>query len=110
MGTVYRAGSLPGGVGHFRSKLLCSTLESTTEICAGGRCDRCVYHTDGCKKYEYSWSAQAVLFIVVAQMITAYVIELLGWFGTEKADWSMQKLIGMAIAITGVVIFQWERK
>lgn len=50
------AGSLPGGVGHFRSKLLCSTLESTTEICAGGRCDRCVYHTDGCKKYEYSWS------------------------------------------------------
>ena len=27
-----------------------------TEICAGGRCDRCVYHTDGCKKYEYSWS------------------------------------------------------
>ena len=56
LGTVYRAGSLPGGVGHFRSKLLCSTLESTTEICAGGRCDRCVYHTDGCKKYEYSWS------------------------------------------------------
>ena len=54
--------------------------------------------------------AQAVLFIVVAQMITAYVIELLGWFGTEKADWSMQKLIGMVIAITGVVIFQWERK
>ena len=47
---------------------------------------------------------------MVAQMITAYVIELLGWFGTEKADWSMQKLIGMAIAITGVVIFQWERK
>ena len=34
--------------------------------------------------------AQAVLFIVVAQMITAYVIELLGWFGTEKAetDWN----------------------
>lgn len=56
LGTVTGAGSLPGGVGHFRSKLLCSTLESTTEICAGGRCDRCVYHTDGCKKYEYSWS------------------------------------------------------
>lgn len=43
-------------------------------------------------------------------MITAYVIELLGWFGTEKADWSMQKLIGMVIAIVGVVIFQWEQK
>ena len=54
--------------------------------------------------------AQAVLFIVVAQMITAYVIELLGWFGTEKADWSVQKLFGMVIAIAGVIIFQWERK
>ena len=54
--------------------------------------------------------AQAVLFIVVAQMITAYAIELLGWFGTEKADWSVQKLIGMAVAIAGVILFQWERK
>lgn len=54
--------------------------------------------------------AQAVLFIVIAQMISAYVIELFGWFGTEKADWSFQKLIGMGIAIAGVILFQWERK
>ena len=54
--------------------------------------------------------AQAVLFIVVAQMITAYLIELLGWFGAEKAEWSMQKLIGMIIAIAGVVVFQLERR
>ena len=33
--------------------------------------------------------AQAVLFIVIAQMISAYVIELFGLFGTEKADWSV---------------------
>ena len=31
--------------------------------------------------------AQAVLFIVIAQMISAYVIELFGLFGTEK-DWN----------------------
>lgn len=54
--------------------------------------------------------AQAVLFIVVAQMISAYVIELAGLFGTQKADWSVQKLIGMAVAIAGVVLFQWERQ
>lgn len=54
--------------------------------------------------------AQAVLFIVVAQMICAWVIELLGLFGTEKADWSVQKLIGMLVAIGGVILFQWERK
>lgn len=54
--------------------------------------------------------AQAVLFIVVAQMICAWVIELLGLFGTEKADWSVQKLIGMLVAIGGVILFQWEKK
>ena len=53
--------------------------------------------------------AQAVLFIVIAQMISAYVIELFGLFGTEKADWSVQKLIGMAVAVAGVILFQWER-
>ena len=52
--------------------------------------------------------AQAVLFIVIAQMISAYVIELFGLFGTEKADWSVQKLIGMAVAVAGEILFQWE--
>lgn len=54
--------------------------------------------------------AQAVLFIVVAQMICAWVIELLGLFGTEKTEWSVQKLIGMLVAIGGVILFQWEKK
>lgn len=54
--------------------------------------------------------AQAVLFIVIAQMISAYLIELFGLFGTQKADWSVQKLVGMIIAIAGVIIFQWERR
>ena len=54
--------------------------------------------------------AQAVLFIVVAQMICAWVIELLGLFGTEKTDWSVQKLIGMLVAIGVVILFQWERR
>lgn len=54
--------------------------------------------------------AQAVLFIVIAQMISAYIIELLGWFGTQKTDWTVQKLIGMGLAIVGVIVFQWERQ
>ncbi|MCD7865010.1 MAG: DMT family transporter [Clostridiales bacterium] len=61
------------------------------------------------KSMDILGPAQAVLFIVIAQMISAWIIELAGWFGTEKTDWSVQKLIGMAVAITGVIIFQWER-
>ncbi len=53
--------------------------------------------------------AKAVLFIVIAQTASAYLIELIGLFGTEKMDFSMQKLIGILIAIAGLVVFQWER-
>ena len=64
----------------------------------------------GVRSMDKLGPAQAVLFIVVAQMICAWVIELLGLFGTEKTDWSVQKLIGMLVAIGGVILFQWERR
>ena len=52
--------------------------------------------------------AKAVMLIVVAQLIVAYVIELLGWFGAEKQPWEWRKAIGMAVAIVGIVIFKWK--
>lgn len=52
--------------------------------------------------------AQAVLLIVVAQLAVAYVIELFGWFGVEKQPWSIRKVIGMAVAIAGIVIFKYK--
>ena len=45
----------------------------------------------------------------IAQLIVAYVIELLGWFGVEKQPFEWRKVIGMLVAIVGVVIFKWER-
>lgn len=52
--------------------------------------------------------AKAVMLIVVAQLLVAYIIELLGWFGVEKQPWEWRKLIGMLIAIVGIVIFKWK--
>lgn len=52
--------------------------------------------------------ARAVMLIVIAQLIVAYVIELLGWFGVEKQPWEWRKGIGMLIAILGIVIFKWK--
>lgn len=46
------------------------------------------------------------MLIVISQLIIAYVIELLGWFGVEKQPLTMRKVAGMAIAIIGVVIFE----
>lgn len=60
------------------------------------------------KSMEMLGPARAVMLIVIAQLIIAYVIELLGLFGVEKQPLSMRKVIGMLIAIGGIVIFKWK--
>ena len=59
------------------------------------------------KSMEMLGPARAVMLIVIAQLIVAYVIELLGWFGTEKQPLEMRKIVGMGVAIAGIVIFKW---
>lgn len=51
--------------------------------------------------------AKAVMFIVTAQIISAYLIEVFGMFGVEKQPLTASKVIGMLVAIAGVVIFKW---
>lgn len=53
--------------------------------------------------------AKAAMLIVIAQLAVAYLIELFGLFGVEKVDFQWKKLLGMAIAIVGIVIFKWEK-
>ena len=50
-------------------------------------------------------TAKAEVTIVIAQIAVAYIIELFGIFGSKKADFSWIKLLGLALAIGGVVIF-----
>ena len=52
--------------------------------------------------------AKAVMLIVIAQLAVAYLIELAGLFGTQKQPLEWRKLLGMLIAIAGVVLFKWE--
>lgn len=61
------------------------------------------------KSMELLGPAKAVMLIVVAQLIVAYVIELIGLFGVEKQPWEWRKAIGMAVAIVGIIIFKWDR-
>ena len=53
--------------------------------------------------------ARAAMLIVISQLAVAYVIELFGLFGEEKVDVEWRRLLGMAIAIVGIVIFKWEK-
>ena len=52
--------------------------------------------------------AKAIMFIVVSQLIVAYLIELFGLFGQEKAPFDFSKLIGMALMIGGIIVFKWK--
>lgn len=51
--------------------------------------------------------ARAAMLIVISQLIIAYVIELFGLFGVDRQPLEWRKVIGMGIAITGIVIFKW---
>jgi transporter family-2 protein len=48
------------------------------------------------------------MLIVISQLITAYLIEVFGIFGMERTGFSFRKVIGMGIAILGILIFKWE--
>ena len=58
------------------------------------------------KSMEMLGPARAVMLIVIAQLIVAYVIELLGLFGAEKQPLEWRKIIGMIVAIAGIIIFK----
>ncbi len=53
--------------------------------------------------------AKAVLLIVIAQLLVAYIIELLGIFEVEKVPFQWSKLIGILVSIVGFIIFKWEK-
>lgn len=59
------------------------------------------------KAMEMLGPAKAVMFIVISQLLIAYIIELFGMFGVEKQPLEWRKVIGMVIAIVGVILFKW---
>lgn len=59
------------------------------------------------KSMECMGPCRAVMLIVVSQLIVAYLIEVFGLFGVERVPLEMRKIVGMGIAIAGIVIFKW---
>ena len=53
--------------------------------------------------------AQATMLIVIAQLVVSYLIEMFGLFGVEKAVFEWRKVVGMAVAIAGIIIFKWQK-
>ncbi len=51
--------------------------------------------------------ARAVMLIVVSQLLAAYLIEAFGIFGVEKVPFAWRRVVGMGLALAGIIIFKW---
>jgi transporter family-2 protein len=60
------------------------------------------------KSIEMLGPAKSALLIVIAQLTMSYLIEIFGLFGMEQGNFVWRKLIGLAVAVVGIVIFQWK--
>lgn len=54
--------------------------------------------------------AMANMFIITAQLLIAYLIEVCGIFGCQKVSFEWRKLIGLLLVIAGIIIFQWKKE
>lgn len=52
--------------------------------------------------------AKAVIFIVTAQIIAAYLIEWIGLFGVDKVSFHWSRLCGIILMIAGIALFKWQ--
>ena len=60
------------------------------------------------KSIEMLGPAKSALLIVVAQLTMSYLIEVFGLFGMEQGAFVWRKLLGLLLAVAGIVIFQWK--
>lgn len=61
------------------------------------------------KSVEQLGPAKSALLIVIAQLTVSYIIELFGLFGMDKSPFEWRKLGGLALALIGIAIFQWDK-
>ncbi len=53
--------------------------------------------------------AVAISIILVSQLLAAALIDAFGWFGTERAVFGLRKIIGLAVMISGILIFSVKK-
>lgn len=90
-----------------RSSLLAPLKTDPKYMLLGGAIGAFITYTV-IKSMDSLGPAKAVMLIVVAQILVAYIIELFGWFGVEKQPWEWRRAVGMALAVAGIVIFKWK--
>ena len=50
----------------------------------------------------------AIPVILIAQLITAAMIDAFGWLGQERVEFGWNKYVGAAVMTGGVLLFKWK--
>lgn len=105
--TAYSTLGLCSGMAFYGSEQSAEGTCGKAFLPAARRRDRCVYHLYGrCQHGKAGTCKGGHVLLVIAQLISAYLIELLGMFGVRKEPFSVRKLVGMAVAVIGVIVFK----
>lgn len=50
----------------------------------------------------------AIGIILIAQLLSAALIDAFGLFGSERIGFGLTKFIGVALMIIGIIVFKWK--
>ncbi|TCJ01297.1 DMT family transporter [Cytobacillus praedii] len=53
--------------------------------------------------------AYAISIVLVSQIFLAVLIDTFGWFGFETISFTMNKLVGLALMIAGIIVFKLKQ-
>lgn len=54
--------------------------------------------------------AMANIFIISAQLLVAYLIEVFGICGCERVPFEWKKLFAVCLIVAGIILFYWNRE
>ena len=60
------------------------------------------------KSVDVLGPARANMFIITAQLIVAYLIEIFGICGFDKVSFEWRKFVGLVLIIVGIITFKWK--
>ena len=51
----------------------------------------------------------AISVILISQLLVAALIDAFGWLGTERMPFTLQKYVGLALMLGGILLFKWKK-
>lgn len=50
----------------------------------------------------------SIVIILIAQLLSASMVDAFGLFGTEQVPFNLSKILGIVLMIIGIIVFKWK--